>query len=245
MEESELRQVPHLWFSDGGIVLQAGNRLFRVYQGILSARSTIFRDMFSLADPGNDMSPRNTYEGCPLIVLQDDEDETESFLKAVFDTSYLHKLVDFNQYFYMLRLSHKYNCEGLRRPILERLTTAFVDSDPSRVGRGDCLRYLTQTMRFHAVNVCIETKVLWLIPHLILSIYSRSSNIEECAMEQWHERPSLLTQFLKGIRLHFAEFPISASTTTRCASSNANLYGRLQIVWHQKKDRKNKGYLSD
>ncbi|KAH8823708.1 hypothetical protein DL96DRAFT_1615296 [Flagelloscypha sp. PMI_526] len=202
MEESQLRRVPHLWFSDGGIILQAGQSLFRVYQGILSAQSTVFRDMFSLAQPGNDTIPGNTYDGCPLIVLQDAEDETEPFLKAVFDTSYLHHSVDLNECFGVLRLSHKYNCEGLKRPILERLATAFVDSDPSIVTNLSPLETLTQTSRFRAVVICIETQALWLIPHLILSIYTENVNIEECAMDQWRDHPSLLLQFLKGLRLH-------------------------------------------
>ncbi|KAH8823694.1 hypothetical protein DL96DRAFT_234995 [Flagelloscypha sp. PMI_526] len=67
MDVSNLRQVPDLWYPDGGIVLQAGNCLFRVYQGILSAQSSVFADMFNLAQSGDELVDQ--YDGQPLVVL--------------------------------------------------------------------------------------------------------------------------------------------------------------------------------
>ncbi|KAH8823707.1 hypothetical protein DL96DRAFT_1615288 [Flagelloscypha sp. PMI_526] len=177
MKEPHLRRVSHLWFSDGGVVLQAGPSLFRVYQGILSAQSTVFRDMFSFAQPATDEA--NTYEGCPLIILHDDEREAESFLRALFDPSYLQNFIDLSGYIDVLRLSHKYNCEGLKRPVLRRLTKIFVNSDPSSSKDFmKCPQILTRRLRFHAIVVCIETQCSWLVPHLILNLFAANDDVE-------------------------------------------------------------------
>ncbi len=46
-----LEKVPELWFADADVVFQAGEKLFRVHRSILSARSSIFNDMFSVPQP--------------------------------------------------------------------------------------------------------------------------------------------------------------------------------------------------
>ncbi|KAH8823692.1 hypothetical protein DL96DRAFT_1468439, partial [Flagelloscypha sp. PMI_526] len=121
MQQSDLRRIPHLWFQDGGIVLQAGHSLFRVYQGVLSAQSSVFADVFSLAELGSEMTDK--YDGSPLITLQDDSNEMEDFLRCIFDRQVF---VRFSLYIDayepligVLRLSHKYNCPGLKRWALQ------------------------------------------------------------------------------------------------------------------------------
>ncbi|KAJ7731870.1 hypothetical protein B0H16DRAFT_1733058 [Mycena metata] len=53
-----------IWYYDGSIVLQAEQTQFRVHASLLSAGSTVFKDIFELArDPSNVDAQ---VEGCPL-----------------------------------------------------------------------------------------------------------------------------------------------------------------------------------
>lgn len=75
-------RIPDLWFEDGNVILQAEQSFFRVYTGILSARSTVFRDMFSFPQPETE----DLMEGCPIIVLHDSAEDVNYFLKAIYDS---------------------------------------------------------------------------------------------------------------------------------------------------------------
>ncbi|KAJ7689829.1 hypothetical protein B0H17DRAFT_1011892 [Mycena rosella] len=99
-----------LWFEDGNIILQAGNSQFRVYRGILAARSPIFQDMLSFPQPAES----ELLEGCPLVHLPDDETKVTHFLKAV----YLPAFPAFTTLDIIagcVRLAHKYEVDYLRR----------------------------------------------------------------------------------------------------------------------------------
>ena len=75
-----------LWFPDGSIVLLAEQTLFRVYAGILSRASPVFRDMFALGQVRQHDSAEETYEGCPLVVMPGDSaTDIRAFLKALHD----------------------------------------------------------------------------------------------------------------------------------------------------------------
>src|ERR1700691_1251235 len=63
------RSVP--WFDDGNIVLEAEQTQFRVYRGILSENSVVFKDMFDLSRPGDERE----VEGCPVVHLADSADD--------------------------------------------------------------------------------------------------------------------------------------------------------------------------
>lgn len=75
------QRIQELWFSDGNIVIQAGNSQYRVYRGILAARSPVFQDMFSFPQPPDS----ELVEGCPLIRLPDLDVEVTPFLRAIFE----------------------------------------------------------------------------------------------------------------------------------------------------------------
>ncbi|KJA26853.1 hypothetical protein HYPSUDRAFT_84257 [Hypholoma sublateritium FD-334 SS-4] len=83
-------KVPELWFTDADVVLQAGAKLFRVHRSILSARSTIFGDMFAIPHPGrgkgvNVVTKDDSYT---YICLPDDAIDVHRFFLAIFDASY-------------------------------------------------------------------------------------------------------------------------------------------------------------
>jgi hypothetical protein len=41
-----------VWYDDGNLVLQAGDKLFKVHRSVLSQRSEVFSDMLSVPQPG-------------------------------------------------------------------------------------------------------------------------------------------------------------------------------------------------
>ena len=64
---------PTLWFDDGNVVLIAENTGFRVYRGVLAKHSEIFRDMFLLPHPDSELAIEDTYDGCPIVRMAEDE----------------------------------------------------------------------------------------------------------------------------------------------------------------------------
>lgn len=68
------------WFSDGTIVLQVSATQFRVYRGILSANSPVFRDMFAVPQPQED---GELVEGCSVVHLQDSVNDWKCVLNAL------------------------------------------------------------------------------------------------------------------------------------------------------------------
>lgn len=72
-----------VWFEDGNLILQTDDALFRVYSGLLAARSSVFRDMLAFPQPpdGN-----LTHENCPVVRIYDSTKDVHFFLNAIFDS---------------------------------------------------------------------------------------------------------------------------------------------------------------
>ncbi|KAH8801907.1 hypothetical protein DL96DRAFT_1823448 [Flagelloscypha sp. PMI_526] len=104
-----------LWFPDGNIVLRAGLVLFKVYKGILAAKCTVFANMVSIPQPKTGQTDQQYYGDCPLVCLDDDEEEVTAFLTLLFDSMSLRniKQCSFKQSVGILRLSHKYDSPPL------------------------------------------------------------------------------------------------------------------------------------
>ena len=81
--EHSASPVVDLWFPDGNLILKAEKSLFRIYSGLLAARSSVFKDMLAFPPPaeGNEM-----FEGCPIVTVYDSSKDINFFLKAVFDS---------------------------------------------------------------------------------------------------------------------------------------------------------------
>ena len=58
-----------VWLPDGNVVVVAQNVAFRVFRSVLAHHSDVFRDLFSL--PPTDVN--DTFEGCPVVVLEGDD----------------------------------------------------------------------------------------------------------------------------------------------------------------------------
>ncbi|KAJ7119085.1 hypothetical protein C8R44DRAFT_625218 [Mycena epipterygia] len=121
---SEIHQVQELWFEDGNLVIQAGNSQFRVYRGILAARSPVFGDMLAFPQPPDS----ELIDGCPLVHLPDAATEVALFLKALFDPEFFMPCpapTTFDIVIACLRLGHKYDVDYLRRHALIHLSSGY------------------------------------------------------------------------------------------------------------------------
>ncbi|KAJ7604131.1 hypothetical protein FB45DRAFT_939791 [Roridomyces roridus] len=115
---------PELWFDDGSIVIQAENTQFRVHRSILAARSPVFKDMLSFPQPLD----AELVEGCPLVHLHDSAAELSVFLRAIFNSEFFMPFpvgTEFDIIVGVLRLSHKYEVEYLRRRALVHLSSGY------------------------------------------------------------------------------------------------------------------------
>ncbi|KAJ6575563.1 hypothetical protein DFH09DRAFT_1361754 [Mycena vulgaris] len=122
---AELVRSAEFWFDDGTVVLQVENTLYRVYRGLLSSRSTVFYDTFSIPQPTED---GNEIEGCPVIQLHDSAKDFTRFLKA------LHQygayplpcpVAGMNELVSVLRLSDKYDVPVLRDSMLSIMSLIY------------------------------------------------------------------------------------------------------------------------
>ena len=71
-----------IWFQDGNIVLLGQKSVaFKVHRGQLERHSEIFRDLFSIPQPGNQV----LLEGCCMVELHDDPSDVFCLLSALYD----------------------------------------------------------------------------------------------------------------------------------------------------------------
>ncbi|KAK7025085.1 BTB domain-containing protein [Favolaschia claudopus] len=125
------------WFPDGNVVLQAGNTQFRVHWGVLALHSSVFSDMQGLPQPPEQPS----VEGCPVVELQDDEEDVKFLLKALYtpaiqlirDPQWRRFLtykvpiskLPFSAVAALVRLGRKYEFQDLHDSAVGRLTARF------------------------------------------------------------------------------------------------------------------------
>ncbi|KAJ7272519.1 hypothetical protein C8J57DRAFT_281722 [Mycena rebaudengoi] len=122
-ESSEPQRAEGLWFEDCGLIIQAEATLFRVSRDILAARSAVFRDMLSIPTPAD----AEMMFGCPFVRLPDSAEDVSYFLKALFDYEFFNPFpasTTFPILAGVLRMSHKYEVEALRRRALVHLSSA-------------------------------------------------------------------------------------------------------------------------
>ncbi|KAJ7084655.1 hypothetical protein B0H15DRAFT_910943 [Mycena belliarum] len=187
-------RVQDLWFEDGNLVIQAGTSQFRVYRGILAARSPVFLDMLSFPQPADS----ELVDGCPVVRLPDAELEVSEFLKALFLPEYFPAFpysTKFETLVGCLRLSHKYEVGFLRRRALVHLSsghrTTLSDWDSSlsyyaaaqlkATAPASAISDITSwpkptTPQYSicAIELAREVDALWVLP---AAFYRLSSNI--------------------------------------------------------------------
>ncbi|KZV72433.1 hypothetical protein PENSPDRAFT_683666 [Peniophora sp. CONT] len=122
-------ESPHIWFKDGTVVLICSDHPelimgFRVNESILSLNSTIFKDMFAMKQP---VDSGDTFEGCPIVHLQDDPFAMNNVLRMLYERSYARNLHDFTlrEIEGILQLATKYLIYHIRIEVVEHLERLF------------------------------------------------------------------------------------------------------------------------
>ncbi|KAK7050684.1 BTB domain-containing protein [Favolaschia claudopus] len=221
---ADLVREESLWFSDGTLVLQAGNYLFRLSPGILSAKSIVFQDMLAFPQPGD--GPM--YDGCPLVHLPDPGQDAMYFLKAIFHYDFFESWpadVDYSVMSGILRLSHKYQVEPLRKRALIHLSKRF----PTCLEEFGCVDEWSVDPTL-IVNLAREVNADWV---LVIALYSCASLqlpqlFDSCLapgdlLTVLQARDQLQTHWTTAI-LDFLWEPLQIS---KCISPSACLNGRL------------------
>ncbi|KAJ7490872.1 hypothetical protein FB451DRAFT_1124434 [Mycena latifolia] len=196
---SRLQRDPELWFEDGNLVLQAENSQFRVYRGILAARSPVFHSMLSFPQPPDS----ELVDGCPLVHLPDAESEVAEFLSAIFIPEYFlpfPALTTFNIIVDCLRLSHKYEVDYLRRRALIHLSSQYRTTlsewdsglnsySYSRSSDLSPLRLISwmwpddDAFQICVIQLAREVDALWLLP---TAFYDLSSSYDQHGRKIFH-----------------------------------------------------------
>ncbi|KAJ7110262.1 hypothetical protein C8R43DRAFT_1042478 [Mycena crocata] len=122
--EAEIKRADGLWYEDGSLIIQAEHTIFRVSRGILATQSPVFRDMLSLPTPKD----AEMMDGCPFVHLPDTAADVTVFLKALlyYDFFEPHPApTTFDIIAGVLRMSHKYEVEALRKRALMHISSAY------------------------------------------------------------------------------------------------------------------------
>ncbi|KAI1787710.1 hypothetical protein LXA43DRAFT_1028036 [Ganoderma leucocontextum] len=112
-----------VWLADGNCVVVANNFAFRVYKGILSLHSDLFRDLFSLPNSSNS----DMMDGCPIVTVTDDPHDIRClFLVLCCGKDFYHendepKPVQFAVLASLIRMGHKYTIPKIMNDALSRL----------------------------------------------------------------------------------------------------------------------------
>ncbi|KAJ7132735.1 hypothetical protein C8R46DRAFT_818567, partial [Mycena filopes] len=124
-----LTRAEGLWFEDCGLIIQAETTLFRVSRDFLAMRSPVFGDMLALPTPKD----AELMEGCPFVRLPDSAEDVTYFLKALiyseFFEPYPAKTI-FPIIAGVLRMSHKYQVDVLRKRALVHLSSLYPTTLP-------------------------------------------------------------------------------------------------------------------
>ncbi|KAF7362182.1 hypothetical protein MVEN_00564300 [Mycena venus] len=163
--QSGLVRAEGLWFADGGLVIQAETTLFRVYRELLALHAVVFRDMLTIPTPDD----AEVMEGCPLVRLPDNAEDTAYFLKALLYPQFFEPFPAPTTYPIVagvLRMSHKYDVEALRKRALAHLSALF----PTTLDGWDDVSLdptFCDTLPSYLVVVILARQVdaLWILPH--------------------------------------------------------------------------------
>ncbi|KAJ7764046.1 hypothetical protein DFH07DRAFT_939210 [Mycena maculata] len=176
MDSDGLVRSTDLWFDDGTIVLQVETTLYRVYRGLLSSRSAVFRDTFSIPQPAEDGA--GEIEGCPVVRLHDREKDFTRFLKALFHCG-SHKTCAVTGIYELrsvLRLSDKYDVPLLRESMISILSDVYpscLDEWLTRSTRVPSGYRATARDCIHVLNVAQEMDICGILPGVMYQICRR------------------------------------------------------------------------
>ncbi|KAF7359023.1 hypothetical protein MSAN_01243000 [Mycena sanguinolenta] len=246
-------RVEELWFSDGSLVVQAEQSLFRVSGAVLAARSSVFNDMLGVAQP----AATETIDGCPMVSLPDSAEDVTCFFRAIFDSSFFEPYpskVSFENALSITRLSHKYAVDYLLRRALVHLSYEFpttlsaFDELPNE--RSTDFRDVVQKHDFikpivAVIHLSRQVNALWMLPVAFYKLAASSKSIIQkvlrCKMFKTHaaglcddDKFVFLTSsvLLGGLENKAMGFLHSTDTSAKCKGGKRCGLARLTALTH-------------
>ncbi|KLO10992.1 hypothetical protein SCHPADRAFT_831748 [Schizopora paradoxa] len=133
---SEPHHHETLWYEDGNVVLKTDEHLYRVHKSVLSRHSTVFKDMFDVAEDGEGEtkdaaeSKSVMYEGLPLVALDDGDEDVFNFLSTLYSRSFfrMHQRTTLSILVSLSRMSTRYNASEIRTELIAHLAQIYPDT---------------------------------------------------------------------------------------------------------------------
>ncbi|KAJ7625764.1 hypothetical protein FB45DRAFT_71723 [Roridomyces roridus] len=175
--QANVQRSEHMWSNGNMVIIRTQGRIYRVLAETLTQKSPVFKDLVEDLPA----APVNYLEGDLVLDVQDDAEELEMFLRAIYDTEFTFPTIESPfDLAAMLRLSHKYRVFFLRRRALQQLEQVYgiILFDLSKryiLGTAhwpEPLRLRVQVLtrnfnpRAHlvAIKSLVEVGALWLLP---------------------------------------------------------------------------------
>ncbi|KAJ3547313.1 hypothetical protein NMY22_g1703 [Coprinellus aureogranulatus] len=192
-EDEVMAEVPaqpqrchDLWLEDGNIILQAGNKQFKVHRSILAKRSPIFADLFQVPHP--DTEP--TVEGCPVVELYADS------AKDVGEYTNVRRPMIFPAVAAMIRLGKKCDIPHLRNEGLTRLKLEYPMTleefdalDPDDLTHIDQYSFVAKGEKFNTLLAMINLAHECKIRSILSCLYFQFACCLETSLENHDELP--------------------------------------------------------
>ncbi|KAF7370435.1 BTB domain-containing protein [Mycena sanguinolenta] len=149
-EDAPMKRSDKFWFTDGTVVLRAGNTQFRVHFGVLARHSAIFSDMLGLPQPSDEPN----VDGCPVVQLSDDPTDVEYLLNALYDPMFLlRKRLPLAAIGAFIRLGRKYDFKNFLNLAVSRLRDEF----PTTLTKYDALSICDTIQWYDGIDLDIVT----------------------------------------------------------------------------------------
>ncbi|KAJ7292220.1 hypothetical protein C8J57DRAFT_1492710 [Mycena rebaudengoi] len=160
---------PDFWFTDGNIVLNVENTIYRVYRGLLCSRSNVFMDTFSIPQPAGDSSLQ-MFDGCPVVQLHDKAVDFTPFLKALHQCQSA-PISNFEELSAILRLSDKYDVPALRDAMISILSAMYPFSLDAWVKRTPPPGYQKRPFEdFYILNLARRFDIRHILPGVMYEV---------------------------------------------------------------------------
>ncbi|KAH9923953.1 uncharacterized protein BXZ73DRAFT_50707 [Epithele typhae] len=122
-----IKRDEELWFEDGNIVLLCRGSAFRMYRGLLTRNSVIFRDLFSMAQAPS----AETVDSCPVVHISDSPEDLRHLLRALYGMRKFPIMpgerMEFAELAALIRMSHKYHVEDVHARAMHHLKLYFTN----------------------------------------------------------------------------------------------------------------------
>ncbi|KAJ7733565.1 hypothetical protein DFH07DRAFT_894182 [Mycena maculata] len=171
-----------VWFDDGSLIIEAAGVLYRISRSVLAERSPIFKDTLSIPQP----TDSETIDGCPVVHLYDSPEDVTPFLRAIFNSGFFMPYpapTEFRILAGILRLSHKYEVDYLRRRALVHLSSAYSTQLPDLDAtiEGDAVAWIRPSwtedrisVHVAAIGLARQVDAPWILPYA----FYRAATIE-------------------------------------------------------------------